>query len=135
MTQRRLLLVEDDQAFGRIVALILEDQVDVHCVGDADQALAALAEFEPDAIVSDMNMPRMSGVDLYRKIQTNHATRKIPFALITGLQTIRMDRYKKLGPRVSDKLLVRISAWMSCAIPCLAWLIPVRGSSQEIRVP
>ncbi len=84
MTQRRLLLVEDDLAFGRIVALILEDQVDVHCVGDADQALAALAEFEPDAIVSDMNMPRMSGVELYRKIQTNNSTRKIPFALMTG---------------------------------------------------
>ncbi|MBR58848.1 MAG: response regulator [Myxococcales bacterium] len=84
MTQRRLLLVEDDLAFGRIVELILEDEVDVHCVGDAQQALAALAEYEPDAIVSDMNMPRMSGVELYRQIQTDTTTRDIPFALMTG---------------------------------------------------
>ena len=80
----RLLLVEDNPSD---VALIREAfrrcAVPPYVViaSDGQEALEVLAKFRPDLIVLDLNLPRLSGIDLL-KVFKNES--RIPIAVFTG---------------------------------------------------
>jgi PAS domain S-box-containing protein len=67
---RRILLVEDDRDSRELVAMYLTDcGADVEAVGSASEALSSLARHRPDALISDIAMPGMSGYDLIEKVR------------------------------------------------------------------
>ena len=80
----QILVVDDDPLAGEMIAAVLEDQG--HQVFQAENAVVALellnAQPGVGLVVSDMNMPLVSGVELYRELQTQG--RKLPFILLTG---------------------------------------------------
>ncbi len=79
----RVLLVEDDVAFRRSVSAYLEDSG--FFVLEAEDGLAALqllSQQTPDLIISDLRMPRMSGLELLDAVKAR-AT-KIPVIMISG---------------------------------------------------
>jgi CheY-like chemotaxis protein len=80
----RILVVDDDPMAGEMTCAVLEDsghQVVVAENGvDATEALSQAAAF--DMVVSDMNMPLVSGIDLFRNLRDQGET--IPFILLTG---------------------------------------------------
>jgi CheY-like chemotaxis protein len=63
----RLLVIDDEPAIGRTLAIILADQFEVHTATSGPEALAILAR-DPrfDVILCDLRMPQMTGVDVYR---------------------------------------------------------------------
>lgn len=78
-----VLLVEDDLAFRRSVAAYLEDSG--FTVLEADDGLAALEILDqrsPDVIISDIRMPRMSGLELLEALQQR--PNSAPVIMISG---------------------------------------------------
>ncbi len=76
-------LIEDDEAVVRACAQALRlADIDVRAFRSAEQALAALDEEPPAAVVSDVRMPGMSGLDLLGAVWRRD--REIPVILITG---------------------------------------------------
>src|SRR5271168_514973 len=70
--QTNILLVDDDPALRVILAALLSHEG--YCVQTAEDGVAALAAMElnlPDIIVSDLNMPRMSGFELLSTVRKN----------------------------------------------------------------
>jgi two-component system, OmpR family, response regulator ResD len=69
--KRKLALVADDDAGIReLVALYLEDlNCDVLEARDGQEALDAALEDEPDLIVVDASIPRLSGYDVTREVR------------------------------------------------------------------
>jgi two-component system, NtrC family, response regulator HydG len=67
----RLLLVDDDEAACRLLAEVLQrESYEVVPTLSADEALALLDESGPfDAILTDLRMPRTSGLDLLRIVR------------------------------------------------------------------
>jgi CheY-like chemotaxis protein len=65
--RKRILLVDDDATVVRIVSKVLGQDFDVSAYLQGDQALEALRHDMFDAVVSDMDMGAMSGVDFYRQ--------------------------------------------------------------------
>jgi len=64
---QRLLLVEDDPAVRYALADTLEAEgVEVHQACSAEEALARLAEVEPEVVLTDVRMPGMDGLSLLR---------------------------------------------------------------------
>jgi signal transduction histidine kinase len=65
----RLLLVEDDVLVAEGLAAMLESAgVEVRTVHRAAEAFEAVAEFQPRAVVVDIGLPDMDGVELYRRL-------------------------------------------------------------------
>jgi len=67
---KRLLLVEDDQDSRELIAMYLSDcGADVAAVGSAGEALSSIASRRPDALISDIAMPVMSGYELIERVR------------------------------------------------------------------
>ncbi len=82
-------LVEDDEVVMRACAQALRlADIDVRAFHSAEQALAALDEEPPAAVVSDVRMPGMSGLDLLGAVWRRD--REIPVILITGHGDVSM---------------------------------------------
>ena len=68
----KLLLVEDDANLRYIVQSSLEDLIGGYEVKVAENGLQGLEEwkeFQPDIIISDIDMPVMNGFDMVKRIR------------------------------------------------------------------
>jgi len=78
----RILLVEDHTASRTTLAILLETSgYDVDTAANGREALELLAKHGYDVVVSDIQMPTMDGVELYRHIQRRwpHLVRRVVF--------------------------------------------------------
>jgi len=83
----RVLIAEDDETLLRAYGRVLRAAgFSVDEVVDAASALDRLRRERFDVVVSDIDMPAMSGLDLLRTIRTTDLD--LPFVLITGKPTI-----------------------------------------------
>jgi two-component system cell cycle sensor histidine kinase/response regulator CckA len=70
---RRVLIVEDEPSVALGLEAILEAEgVEVRIVGRGAEATAAVARFDPDAVLLDMSLPDMTGAAVYREIAAEH---------------------------------------------------------------
>jgi CheY-like chemotaxis protein len=84
MTQQ-VLLVDDEPALLNSLAPFLEEAG--HRVVTAVNARAALELLQanrPDAIVCDLRMPGIGGLEFYRRVQHNPEWKTILFVFLTG---------------------------------------------------
>ncbi|MDQ7786577.1 MAG: response regulator [Thermodesulfovibrionales bacterium] len=81
----KLLLADDSVTIQKVVELILaEEDFEIRSVGSGEEALAALAEFRPDIILADIEMPKVNGYQLCEMIKQDTATGNIPVILLAG---------------------------------------------------
>jgi EAL domain-containing protein (putative c-di-GMP-specific phosphodiesterase class I)/ActR/RegA family two-component response regulator len=79
----RLLLAEDDDLLRRVFARAFRDDgYEVEVAADGEAALTLLREKKFDAILTDISMPRVSGIDLLRAVREHDAD--VPIVLMTG---------------------------------------------------
>lgn len=88
MANGRILLVEDDEDFGRSLALILKHKGYLpQWTASGEQALQVLSEKQFDVVVTDMLMPGMNGMEFLRKFRETHGA-DIPVIMITGYGSV-----------------------------------------------
>ncbi len=70
MTETRKILVVDDEAqIIRVMRRILSaHNYDIRTAGDGKSALEVFHDWQPDLVVTDLQMPNMSGLELCRKL-------------------------------------------------------------------
>ena len=79
----RILIVEDEaNARQGYEALLRKWGYEVLGVGSAEDALARFAEFAPEALIADVELPGMNGLELLERLHDELA--QIPAILITG---------------------------------------------------
>lgn len=82
----RVLIVDDFSTMRRIVRNILR-QIGLNNVVEADDGTTAwdvLNRDKIDFIVSDWNMPKMTGIELLRKVRSSEQFADIPFLMVTA---------------------------------------------------
>jgi two-component system alkaline phosphatase synthesis response regulator PhoP len=92
--QKIVLLVDDEPGIRETAAMILEGwDFIVHEAEDGRSAVSYMRENRPDLILLDINLPDINGYDICRSFKNNHATKKIPIILFTGLgKTKEVDK-------------------------------------------
>ncbi|GHV21865.1 transcriptional regulator [Bacteroidia bacterium] len=118
MKQIKLLLVEDDEAFAFIIkgSLELTGNYQVCTAKNGFEGLRAYASFDPDIIVSDIEMPEMSGWDFIKKVREKDYRIPVLFAsgrtnprdIIDGYE-IGVDNYIK-KPYLVEELNAHVRA-------------------------
>ncbi len=94
----KILVVDDDQSMLDMIgsALTSRGKYNVTLVPDSEMALQALSSDTFDAVISDINLPGMDGLDLLSRI--NLIDSKLPVILITGFADVKtMQAAIKLG--------------------------------------
>lgn len=81
----RVLLVDDSEPVREAYTLLLsESGYDVQAVGDGAEALRSAAESPPDAVVLDLGLPGLDGLQVIRALKAAPATARIPVITLTG---------------------------------------------------
>src|SRR5947208_2720679 len=142
----RVLLIDDDIRLYELLKSFLEQNgFTVTCAPDGPRGLAALAAGSFDAVLLDVMMPGMDGLEVCKRIR---ATSRIPVLMLTarGDETDRVvglelgaDDYvhKPFSPR---ELLARLRAVLRRASPAAAApMLAVRDividvSARDVRV-
>ena len=89
----RVLVVDDEADTRDLLRLILEKRgADVMTAGSAREALAALEEYEPDVLVSDLRMPEKDGYSLVRELRTKEHLRHMPAVAVTAYYSALEDQ-------------------------------------------
>ncbi len=74
-TKLRVVLADDHRPVHDLVRRILEPEFEVvRTVSDGQQLLEAVAELKPDAVVTDISMPGMSGIEALQRISQDSRT-------------------------------------------------------------
>jgi CheY-like chemotaxis protein len=79
------LVVDDSMLMRYTVCRFLEERgFAVEAASNGVEALAALARVQPGLIVTDMQMPKMSGSELITALKANPETAKIPVIIVAS---------------------------------------------------
>jgi len=85
----RILIVDDDAALLDALPKALRlrmDGIEIDTSETAIDALERIRETDYDAIVSDIKMPGMDGLELCRRIRSNPAHKRLPILILTSAE-------------------------------------------------
>jgi len=83
--KQRILIVDDSLTMRKVLGRLFEREgYEVHVAKDGMDALQILQEFTPEAILTDIEMPRMDGFGLARNIRDDARTRQTPLIMISS---------------------------------------------------
>jgi len=100
----RALVVDDQRKMRRVLQILLE-QIGLESV-PVDSGEAAVEHFGAekfDLVLTDLAMPRVSGVDVIQAIKTNKATAHLPVVAVTAHATPE-DRQRALRSGFTEYL-------------------------------
>ncbi len=81
----RVLIVDDQAPVIRVLRLGLESAgYEVATAANGKQALERIAEQEPDFLVTDIDMPEMTGQELCQEITSSYPDRRFPIVVLTS---------------------------------------------------
>jgi CheY-like chemotaxis protein len=82
---RKLLLADDSATIQKVIDLTFADEgVRVVAVGNGQEAIDKLLEFQPDIVLADVFMPSRTGYEVCEYVKTNEQLKHIPVMLLVG---------------------------------------------------
>ena len=107
----RILLIDDDDGVLRSYSMVLrKGGFEVETASDGATALARIRENEFDVVVSDISMPKLSGLDLLKAIRERDLD--VPVILVTGgpaletaMQAVEYGAFRYLSKPIEPEAL------------------------------
>ncbi len=105
-TQKKILVVDDDDDIADLIRLTLETEgYEVIRAYDGLDALEKAKLHKPALIVSDVDMPRMDGLELLQELRKDQLFRLLPVIILSGSRTGPQDRISGLETGADDYIL------------------------------
>ena len=104
-----VLFVDPDVAEAERLAAPLRKYSAVAIVASVHEAMVAIAQHTPDVIVSEIELPDGSGVDLFRQVHGTAATRNVLLMVVTRRKSVS-DKIAAFQAGADDYLVKPISA-------------------------
>lgn len=95
----RLLVADDSTTIQKIVSMAFENEdVEVEGIGDGQEAFDRIAEFNPDIVLADVDMPGLDGFELSAKIKESPETSGVKVLLLASdFEDFDEQRYQACG--------------------------------------
>jgi DNA-binding response OmpR family regulator len=98
---KRILLVDDEATVRRILRLALQKAgFEVEVAENGEVALDEIRKSEPDVLITDIEMPRMTGRALCVAVEKEFPERKFPIFVVTSLTEREHRRWASLIPNL-----------------------------------
>jgi DNA-binding response OmpR family regulator len=94
---KKILLIEDDQVFGNVYRnKLLVEGFQVEIAFDGEAGLEMVRGFRPDAVLLDLMLPKVPGVEVIRKLRLDSDFEALPILVFTNtyLSSIVQDAWK-----------------------------------------
>lgn len=87
MAKKRILVIDDEQSFTRLVKLSLEETGRYEVVEEnrGSRGLSIAREFNPDLVLLDIAMPDMGGGEVAAQIKNDPDLKDIPIVFLTAV--------------------------------------------------
>lgn len=84
----KILVIDDDSMMRQGIAAMLKNAgQEVLEASDGDAGLAVALDQKPDAIVSDVHMPHMTGLEMLAKLREDTWGKTVPVVILTSDET------------------------------------------------
>lgn len=95
----KVLVIDDAQAMRSSLSRVLRKEgFEVLAADDGLQAIGYVATRPPDLIVLDINMPRMNGIEVLKRLRENMLWRTVPVLVFSGSpNNLTLQQAKDLG--------------------------------------
>lgn len=81
---KKILVVDDESYFGALVKATLDPKkYTILLAKDGEEGLKMIGESSPDAVLLDINMPKMGGIEVLKRIDP----KKIPVLITSNLSS------------------------------------------------
>jgi DNA-binding response OmpR family regulator len=100
----RVLVVEDDTEIAGVLRRALaRDDYEVRLAGDGEAALEQAGVFQPDAVVLDLGLPGLDGMEVCRRLRAEDGG-DVPILMLTARDAVQ-DRVEGLDSGADDYLV------------------------------
>ena len=113
MTNRRVLLADDNEAVRSSFATVLRDLGhEVRLAADGMEALQVVEEWRPEFVVLDVHMPKLNGYDLARRLRSKFPPEVMRLVMMSGTT---LDQATLIGAKQAgfDHCIDKLSAVVS----------------------
>jgi two-component system alkaline phosphatase synthesis response regulator PhoP len=89
-TTRSRILIADDNAVNveLLEAFLAERDCEIGIAVDGKDTLDKVASFQPDLILLDVMMPKLSGFEVCKKLKSDPATKSVMILMVTALNEL-----------------------------------------------
>ena len=95
--KKSILVVDDSVSIAAYIKNVLKDTNTNICIAyNVYEALENLKNNHYDLVITDIEMPKLTGFDLIKSMKSNEMLNKIPIIVVTGLE-LNDEFYKKIG--------------------------------------
>ncbi len=92
-SDKTILIIDDDLGINKMLAFVFQAKgFKVQCAESGQRAMEILEEFAPEAIILDVSMPDMDGLEVCEKIKKDVNFKNIPIIFLSALPS---DKYKE----------------------------------------
>ena len=85
MSDSRILIVDDESDIRELIRYNLQKEgFQVKTVPSGEEALSAAKAYQPDAIVLDLMLPGIDGLQVCRQLKRDEQTRTVPVVMLTA---------------------------------------------------
>ena len=90
-SRKTILICDDEPALRELVRASLNDGYRFAEASDGLVALELARDLEPDAVILDLMLPRLGGLEVLAQMQTDDRLRHVPVLVITAWNETRED--------------------------------------------
>jgi len=104
MSGKKVLVVDDEVHIVYVVAIKLRNNgYEVISAENGSDALELACREKPDIVVTDFQMPIMTGLELVEKLRQNEQTKDVPVIMLTA-RSFAIENGRKQELRISEYL-------------------------------
>jgi DNA-binding response OmpR family regulator len=93
-----ILVVDDEPDITKLISKIMETRGHrVSLARDGEEALAAVAKDRPDVVILDLNLPKMDGFEVCKRLKSDEQTKSIPIVMLTAAYVSVEDAQRGMG--------------------------------------